>query len=67
MPGINGLEAARMMSDSDPTVPIILFTAVAADGLEEAARSVGICAVVPKTQSWNLLQTIETAVTKSIH
>jgi CheY-like chemotaxis protein len=67
MPGINGLEAARMMSDSDPTVPIILFTAVDADGLEEAARSVGICAVVPKTQSWNLLQTIETAVTKSIH
>jgi two-component system response regulator AlgR len=67
MPGINGLEAARMMSDSDPTVPIILFTAVAADGLEEAARNVGICAVVPKTQSWNLLKTIETAVTKSIH
>jgi CheY-like chemotaxis protein len=66
MPGINGLEAARMMSDSDPTVPIILFTAVAADGLEEAARNVGICAVVPKTKSWDLLKTIETAVTKSI-
>ena len=67
MPDINGLEAARMMSGSDPTVPIILFTAVDADGLEEAARNVGICAVVPKTQSWNLLKTIETAVTKSIH
>ena len=64
MPGINGLEAARMMSDSDPPVPIILFTAVDADGLEGAARSVSICAVVPKTQSWNLLQTIETAVNK---
>jgi two-component system chemotaxis response regulator CheY len=36
MPDINGLEAARMMSGSDPTVPIILFTAVDADGLEEA-------------------------------
>ena len=67
MPDINGLEAARMMSGSDPTVPIILFTAVDADGLEEAARHAGICAVVPKTQSWNLLETIETAVTKSIH
>ena len=67
MPDIDGLEAARMMSGSDPTVPIILFTAVDADGLEEAARHAGICAVVPKTQSWNLLKTIETAVTKSIH
>ena len=66
MPDIDGLEAARMMSGSDPTVPIILFTAVVADGLEDAARKVGICAVVPKTQSWNLLKTIETAVTKSI-
>jgi len=67
LPDIDGLAAARMMSDSDPTVPIILFTAVDADGLEEGARNVGICAVVPKTQSWNLLKTIETAVTKSIH
>ena len=66
MPDINGLEAARMMSGSDPTVPIILFTAVVADGLEDAARNAGICAVVPKAQSWNLLKTIETAVTKSI-
>jgi two-component system chemotaxis response regulator CheY len=66
MPDINGLEAAQIMSGSDPTVPIILFTAMDADGLEEAARIVGICAVVPKTQSWNLLKTIETAVAKSI-
>ena len=66
MPDLNGLEAARMMSGSDPTVPIILFTAVDADGLEEAARSVGICAVVLKTQSWNLLKTIETEVAKSV-
>jgi CheY-like chemotaxis protein len=66
MPDINGLEAARMMSGSDPTVPIILFTAADAEGLENAARNAGICAVVPKTQSWNLVKTIETAVTKSI-
>jgi two-component system chemotaxis response regulator CheY len=66
MPDIDGLEAARMMSGSDPTVQIILFTAVDADGLEAAARNAGICAVVPKTQSWNLLKTIETAIAKSI-
>ena len=67
MPDINGLEAARMMSNSDPTVPIILFTIMVVDGLEKAARNAGICAVVPKTESWNLLKTIETAVTKSIN
>jgi len=66
MPDIDGLEAARMMSGSDPAVPIILFTAVDADGLEDAARHAGIRAVVPKTQSWNLLKTIEGAITKSI-
>jgi len=65
MPDINGLEAARMMSGSDPTVPIILFTAVVADGLEGAARNAGICAVVPKAQSWNLLKTIEAAIAQS--
>src|SRR3979411_3409558 len=42
LPDIDGLEAARMMSGSDPTVPIILFTAVDADGVEEAARSVEV-------------------------
>jgi CheY-like chemotaxis protein len=67
MPDIDGLEAARMMSGSDRTVPIILFTAVDADGLDKAARSAGICAVVPKTQSWNLVKAIEAAVARSIH
>src|SRR5258706_10036727 len=45
MPDIDGLEAARMMSGSDPTVPIILFTAVDGAGLEDASLPGGICAV----------------------
>jgi hypothetical protein len=58
-------EAAGWISASDPTVPLILFTIMEVEGLERAARSAGICAVVPKMQSWNLLKTIETAVTQS--
>src|SRR5258706_14932512 len=52
MPDIDGLEVARMMSGSDPTVPIILFTAGGAARPREDTRNVGICAAVPKTQRW---------------
>lgn len=65
MPDISGIEAARWMSASDPTVPLILFTVMEVEGLERAAQNAGICAVVPKMESWNLLKTIETAVTQS--
>jgi two-component system, chemotaxis family, chemotaxis protein CheY len=65
MPDISGIEAARWMSASDPTVPLILFTVVDWEDLEKAARQVGICAVVSKGESWNLLKSIEAAVTQS--
>ena len=65
MPDINGIEAARWMSSSDPTVPIILFTVLDLEGLEKAARNAGICAVVSKAQGWNLLKSIENAVEES--
>lgn len=65
MPDINGIEAAKWMSASDPTVPIIMFTILNLDGLEHAARDAGICAVVSKGECWGLLKSIETAVTQS--
>ncbi len=65
MPDINGIEAARWMSTSDPTVPIIMFTVLNLDGLEKAARNAGICAVVSKGECWNLIKNIETAVEQS--
>ena len=65
MPDISGIEAAKWMSASDPAVPLILFTVMEAEGLEKAAQNAGICAVVPKMQSWNLPKTIEMAVTQS--
>ena len=62
MPDISGIEAARWMSESDPTVPLILFTLLDTEGIEGAARRAGICAVVPKTEVWGLLISIETAL-----
>jgi hypothetical protein len=53
------------MSSLDPTVPIILFTVLDMEGLENAAKNAGICAVVSKAQGWNLLKSIETAVARS--
>src|SRR5260370_27528100 len=65
MPDMDGIEAARRMSRSDPTVPIILFTVLDLEGLETLARKAGLCAVVSKAQGWNLLKSIATTVTQS--
>ena len=64
-PDMDGIEAARLMSGLDPTVPIILFTALDLQGLETRAYNAGICAVVSKARGWNLLKSIETAITQS--
>jgi CheY-like chemotaxis protein len=65
MPDIDGVEAAKWMSALDPAVPIIMFTILNVNGLEEAAHDAGICAVVSKGECWSLLKSIETAVTQS--
>jgi DNA-binding NarL/FixJ family response regulator len=62
MPDISGVEAARWMTESDPTVPLILFTVLETEGIKGEARRAGIRAIVPKTQVWKLLTSIETAV-----
>jgi DNA-binding NarL/FixJ family response regulator len=65
MPDINGIEVARMMSGLDATVPIILFTVVDLEGLENTARRAGVSAVVSKAQCWTLLKSIETVFAQS--
>lgn len=62
MPDISGIEAAQWMSESDPTVPLILFTVLETNGIESEARRAGIRAIVPKSQVWKLLTSIENAV-----
>jgi two-component system, chemotaxis family, chemotaxis protein CheY len=62
MPDISGIEAAQWMNESDPTVPLILFTVLETEGIESEARRAGIRAVVSKSQVWKLLTSIERAV-----
>ena len=65
MPDISGIEAAQWMTESDPTVPLILFTVVDTEGIESEARRAGIRAIVPKSQVWKLLTSIGNAVRRN--
>jgi len=62
MPDIDGIEAARLMSAHDPTVPLILFTMLDVEGIEGVAQAAGIKAIVPKTKAWNLIGNVEELV-----
>ena len=59
MPGINGLETARMMSEIAPAVPVILFTQHASTELDRRAKEVGIRSVVSKTDAFPMVGIIE--------
>jgi DNA-binding NarL/FixJ family response regulator len=62
MPDISGIEAAQWMTESDRTVPLILFTVLEIEGIESEAKRAGIRAIVSKSQVWKLLMSIETAI-----
>jgi len=64
MPDINGIEAAKRMSVLNPGVPLILFTVLNADGLQEAAQEAGISSIVSKAQAWDLIGAVENTAQK---
>jgi DNA-binding NarL/FixJ family response regulator len=64
MPDINGIETAKRMSVLNPSVPLILFTVLNAEGLEEAAHEAGISSIISKAQAWDLIGTVETTAQK---
>jgi DNA-binding NarL/FixJ family response regulator len=59
MPGINGVEAARQMSQIAPAVPIIMFTEHASPELEKHAMDAGIRKVVSKIDAFPMVGIIE--------
>ena len=63
MPALSGIEVAARLSKIDPLVPLILFTISEVGELYEAARDAGIYAVVSKARAWDLIGTIESAIT----
>jgi two-component system vancomycin resistance associated response regulator VraR len=60
MPAMNGIEAGAVLKAMLPKVPVILFTALDTSAIESAAVSVGIRAVVAKTDIGRLAGHIET-------
>jgi two-component system chemotaxis response regulator CheY len=67
MPGIDGIEAAAAMFTVNPSVPLILFTVWDLEDLERAAAKAGIRAVVPKTEVWTLMASIETLFAQKLN
>jgi two-component system, chemotaxis family, chemotaxis protein CheY len=55
MPVMNGLDAARILKDRLPTLPVIMYSAVADKTVAQLARSLGITELVSKSEPVSVL------------
>jgi len=55
MPGMNGLEAVRVLRESIPSTPIIMFSNYSDAFVKKLALSLGVAAVISKSQSISVL------------
>lgn len=60
MPGLNGIEAARAISDSRPGTPILMWTMYLTTELCETARRAGVRGVLAKGNVGELFSGLET-------
>ena len=58
LPGLMGVEVARLMRERVPEQRVVLFTAFVNDRVLEEARSVGIDEVVAKTEFKRLVEVL---------
>lgn len=49
MPVMNGLDAARILSEKMPNVPVIMFTSFSTPHMESEMLSAGVAKVIPKS------------------
>ena len=59
MPQMNGVEAAREITRSHPTVPILMFTMYMSSQLVDEAKGSGIRGAVDKNQAGKVVKGIE--------
>jgi DNA-binding NarL/FixJ family response regulator len=59
MPGVDGLNAARQISQALPTLPIVMYTMHFSPHLEVEAMKYGVRKLVSKTQSSVLVSTVQ--------
>jgi CheY-like chemotaxis protein len=55
MPGLNGVEAFRVIREAQPQTPVILMTAYAEPDLLDAAEREGVLQILPKPLPWATL------------
>lgn len=55
MPGMNGLDAVHALREALPSTPIIMFSNYNDDFLKRLALSLGVAAVISKSQSTSVL------------
>ena len=58
MPGIDGVQAFRMIRESQPQTPVILMTAYAAPELLSQAEREGVLQILPKPLPWAMLSAL---------
>ena len=59
MPGMNGLEAARIITQLSPRIPILMLTLYLSKQLSEEARKVGIRGACVKTDAHSVVDAVE--------
>jgi DNA-binding NarL/FixJ family response regulator len=59
MPEMNGLLAARKLTEREPRIPVLLFTLYISRGLAEEARHAGLSGAVSKLSSSQLVEGVE--------
>ncbi len=62
MPGLNGIEAAREISDARPNIPILMWTMYLTRELCETARRAGVKGVLAKGNIGELFSGVETVL-----
>jgi len=55
MPVMNGLDAARVLRQVMPDVPLVIYSASAKDVSEQVARSIGISGLISKSDRVSVL------------
>ena len=65
MPVMNGLEAAKVLSNQMPSVPLIMYTSFQTHHLEQEALAAGISRVIVKSEPMDLIACVR-SLTKEV-
>lgn len=66
MPMLSGLQAAEEILKLMPSVPVVLYTVYDDQQMEAEAKKIGICKVISKSRSENLVAELEAILDKNI-